>query len=113
MVAGVDCLGPHALQLGSLTIDRMRGTALSITMVLAAAAATACGYSNPFCVSATMRNTVSAMMACAPGAGNITSISFAAFGTPSGSCGSFAHNASCDSAEFAAYVKTVSHTGRV
>jgi hypothetical protein len=91
----------------------MRGTALYVAVVLAAAAATACGYSNPFCVSATMRNTVSAIMECAPGAGNISSISFAAFGTPSGSCGSFAHNASCDYAAFAAYVNAVSCTGCV
>ena len=34
----------------------------------------------------------------------ITAIDFAAFGTPSGTCGNYQHNSSCDAANVTAYV---------
>jgi hypothetical protein len=64
-------------------------------------------YSNPFCGYAKERNTVSVMLTCAPGAGVINAVTFAAFGTPTGSCGTFAHDPACDAPNFAAVVEAV------
>jgi hypothetical protein len=59
---------------------------------------TAAASSAPFCGASTARGADVLVLSCAPGAGAIASIDFAAYGTPSGSCsaGGFAHNASCD-----------------
>ena len=64
-------------------------------------------YSNPFCGYMKERNTVSVTLTCAPGAGAINAVTFAAFGTPTGSCGSYAHDPACDAPSFLAVVEAV------
>lgn len=75
-----------------------------LTLALAAlplALAQAPNASNPFCAFETERNTVSTTLICVNGV--IDSLLFAAFGTPTGSCPSFAHSPACDDPTFAAY----------
>ena len=62
------------------------------------AAAAAVAASEPFCGISTARGADVLVLRCAPGAGVIASVDFAAYGTPSGSCAGddLAHNASCD-----------------
>lgn len=57
--------------------------------------------SNPFCGAVTRRNAFSLDLVCE--AGVVDDILFAAYGTPTGSCGSFEHDPSCDAAGFTAY----------
>jgi hypothetical protein len=62
-------------------------------------AVVASASSEPFCGTSTSRGADVLVLTCAPGAGAIASIDFAAYGTPSGGCaapGGLAHNASCD-----------------
>ena len=64
----------------------------------------AASYSNPFCGVASDRDSITVALACAPTAGNINAITFAAYGTPSTpACGAFARGA-CDLAGFQATV---------
>jgi len=74
-------------------------------LLAAAASAAASAASAPFCGSSTARTADVLVLSCAPGAGAIASIDFAAYGTPSGSCaaGNLAHNASCDFANATAW----------
>ena len=78
-------------------------------VALAALAMSPClaQYSNPFCGYTKERNTVTVVLACAPGAGVINGVSFASYGTPTGTCGSFAHDPTCDSPNFLAFVEAV------
>lgn len=75
-------------------------------VLLPLAAAT---YSNPFCGVTTSRDAVSVSLECAPGAGAITTIFFAAYGTPdvSQGCGSFHYNSSCNLAGYLATAQKV------
>ena len=64
--------------------------------------------SNPFCGTNTARNVVPVTLACAAGAGVISAIDFASYGTPSGSCSAgWAHNASCDAPNALAAVQSL------
>jgi hypothetical protein len=70
------------------------------TMRLVAQAAligVAAAYSNPFCGISSARDAISLSLECAPAAGAISSVTFAAYGTPvtSGGCGAFQRGA-CD-----------------
>lgn len=70
---------------------------LSLTTAALAVSAAAAQSSPPFCGEATARGADVLVLSCAPGAGAISSIDFASYGTPSGSCasGDLAVNASC------------------
>lgn len=59
-------------------------------------------FSNPFCAVYSARDTIQAGLECAPGAGVITGIAFASYGTPdtSGGCGAFRRVPACDLAGF-------------
>ena len=76
----------------------------SLVAILSAGAASA--YSNPFCGIASARDSISLTLECAPAAGAISGINFAAYGTPdtSGGCGAFQHGA-CDLPGFLATVQ--------
>ena len=60
--------------------------------------------SDPFCAYSKERDTVTANLQCVNGV--ISSIIFAAFGTPMGSCPDFAHDPKCDDTSFLQYVHT-------
>jgi len=79
-------------------------TAAAVCIAAAAPAA----YSNPFCAYNSSRDSISVGLACAPGAGVITAIQFAAYGTPdaSGPCGTWKHSSTCDQPSFLAYVQS-------
>jgi hypothetical protein len=77
--------------------------ALQLALV-ALLAPSAASYSNPFCGVSSARDTITVALACAPAAGNINAVTFAAYGTPATpSCGAFARGA-CDLAGFQATV---------
>jgi hypothetical protein len=91
---------PPFLYFPRLKVCPVIDTMLLLSFLTAAAAT----YSNPFCGFTTSRDTVSVSLECAPGAGAMTAVSFAAYGTPdlSQGCGSYHHNSSCDLAGFLA-----------
>lgn len=74
---------------------RLLNSAALVASVLGAAQAVT--PSNPFCGYNTARNEFSVTLACT-GTGVISAINFASYGTPTGSCPSYAVNASCNAA---------------
>jgi hypothetical protein len=80
-------------------------------LLLAAAAAPAAPFANPFCATVTAFNgavrALELALECAPGAGAIASIDFASYGTPdlSAGCGAFRAAPACDAAGFRARVE--------
>jgi hypothetical protein len=61
---------------------------------------------NPLCAVVDGHASYSSItLSCASSGTVISSIDFAAFGTPSGNCGSFQHNKACDAANATAFVR--------
>jgi hypothetical protein len=84
----------------------------ALTLALLAATTSALPPSNPFCGTVTAFNglvrSLELVLECAPGAGVISAIDFAAYGTPDteAGCGAFTHAPACDAAGFLARVQS-------